>query len=131
MARLALSVNLTAAEYRRAQPRNLPSVPEAFAVLVSVDALRNPISVERLQGPIVMITAVKRSCLVGATLVGCLGIQEWCIFRCSEKRPREASSWDDSKNLKKDAGISIWIYAYGIPADTPLLGGFPPGKELT
>ena len=51
-------MNLTAAEYRRAQPRNLPSVPEAFGVLVSVDALRNPISIERLQGPIVMITAV-------------------------------------------------------------------------
>jgi hypothetical protein len=34
MARLALSVNLTAAEYRRAQPRNMPSVPEAFGVLV-------------------------------------------------------------------------------------------------
>jgi hypothetical protein len=44
-----LAVNLTAAEYRRAQSRNLPSVPEAFGVLVSVDALRNPISVERLQ----------------------------------------------------------------------------------
>ena len=56
MARLALSVNLTVAEYRRVQLRNLP-VPEAFGVLVSVDALRNPISVERLQGPIVMITA--------------------------------------------------------------------------
>ena len=27
-------------------------------MLVSVDALRNPISIERLQGPIVMITAV-------------------------------------------------------------------------
>ena len=59
MARLALSVNLTAAEYRRAQPRNLPSVPEAFRVLVGVDALRNSISIERLQGPIIMITAVK------------------------------------------------------------------------
>ena len=58
MARLALSVNLTAAEYRRAQPRNLPSVPEAFRVLVGVDALRNSISIERLQGPIIMITAV-------------------------------------------------------------------------
>ena len=43
----------------------------------------------------------------------------------------EASSLDDSKNFKRDAGISIWIYAYGIPADTPLLGGFPPVKEPT
>ena len=53
-----LSVNLMVAEYRRAQPRNLPSVPEAFGVLVSVDVLRNSISVERLQAPIAMITAV-------------------------------------------------------------------------
>jgi hypothetical protein len=52
---LALSVNLRAAEYCHAQYRGLPSVAEAFGVLTSTDALRNPITVEKLQGPIVMI----------------------------------------------------------------------------
>jgi hypothetical protein len=55
---LALSVNLRAAEYCRAQHRGLPSVAEAFGVLKSTDALRNPISVEKLQGPCVVITAI-------------------------------------------------------------------------
>jgi hypothetical protein len=55
---LGLSVNLRAAEYCRAQHRGLPSVAEAFRVLKSTDALRNPISVKKLQVPIVMITAV-------------------------------------------------------------------------
>jgi hypothetical protein len=44
---LALSVNLRAAEYCRAQRRGLLPVAEAFGVLTSTDALRNPISVVR------------------------------------------------------------------------------------
>ena len=59
MVSLALSVNVRAAEYCRAQNRGLPSVAKAFGALMSTDALRNPISIERLQGPIVMITAGK------------------------------------------------------------------------
>jgi hypothetical protein len=58
MVSLALSVNLRAAEYCRAQNQGLPSVSKAFGVLMSTDALRNPIRVEKLQGPIVMMTAV-------------------------------------------------------------------------
>jgi hypothetical protein len=54
---LALAVNLRA-EYCRAQHRGSPSVAEAFGALKSTDALRNPISVGKLQGPIVMITAL-------------------------------------------------------------------------
>ena len=50
MVSLALSVNLRAAEYCRAQTQGLPSVAKAFGVLMSTDVLRNPISVEKLQG---------------------------------------------------------------------------------
>lgn len=56
---MALSVNRRAAEYCRAQHRDLQSVAEAFEVLMSADALRNPIRVERLQRAIVMIIAVQ------------------------------------------------------------------------
>ena len=69
MASLALSVNLRAAEYCRAQNQGLPSVAKAFGALMSTDALRNPISTERLQGPIVMIEAVKRMKLHGFATV--------------------------------------------------------------
>jgi hypothetical protein len=58
MVSLALSVNLRAAECCRAQNQGLLFVAKAFRLLMSIDALRNPISVEKLQGPIVIITAV-------------------------------------------------------------------------